>query len=43
MNAEKLMERQVAEDIGGGFGEQELSKRAEVDVCEVTESPVPLR
>lgn len=37
------MERQVAKNIGGGFGEQELSKRAEVDVCEVTESPVPSR
>lgn len=37
------MERQVAEDVNGGFGEQELSKRAEAGICEVTESPVPLR
>lgn len=39
MNVEKLMERQVAEDITGEFGEQELSKRTEVDICEVTELP----
>jgi len=37
------MEQQVAEDVDGAFGEQELSKRAEVDIYEVTESSVPLR
>lgn len=29
MNVEKLMEQQVAEDVSGRFGEQELGKRAE--------------
>lgn len=43
MNVEKLMERQVTEDVSGGFGEQELRKTAEVDICEVTDSPAPLR
>lgn len=32
------MERQAAENIDGGFGGQKLSKKAEVGICEVTES-----
>lgn len=43
MNVEKVMEQQVAEDVSVSFGEQELGKRAEVGVCEVSGSLVPLR
>lgn len=37
------MEQQVVEDVSGDFGEQELSKMAEISIQEGTESAVLLR
>lgn len=42
VNAEKLKEQEVTENISCCSGEPELSWRAEGGICQVTEGPVLL-